>query len=160
MLVLGACYSELLISLSGVLPPRFLSPRADVSQRAPAGRRCLFFHPFVFASSTSLKLFHFTAVATGGTSAFGRGLSLLLCHACASSSPLAPSPLPRLLARGRANSFLPRSPLCSGLAEQLGSRCRCPSSSRCASSSLISMLLPSFPSRFRRSLVACREKLR
>lgn len=33
-----------------------------ISQRAPADRRCLFFHPFVFASSTLPKLFHFTAV--------------------------------------------------------------------------------------------------
>lgn len=150
MLVLGACYSELLISLSGILPPRFLSRHADISQRAPADRRCLFFHPFVFASSTSPKLFHFTAVATCGTSTLGWGLSLVLCCASARSSLLASLPLPRPLAWGTANSFWQRSPLRSGLVEQLGSGCRCPLSSPCASSSLISMLLPSFPSRFHR----------
>lgn len=160
MLVLGACYSELLISLSGISPPRFLSRRADVCQRAPADRRCLFFHPFVFAPSASPKLFHFTAAATCGTSARGGGLSLVLCCACACSSLLAPSPLLRLLAWGRANSFLLRSPLRSGLAERRGSRCRCPSSSPCASSRLIPVLLPSFPSRIHRSLIACRERLR
>lgn len=149
MLVLGACYSKLLISLSSILPPRFLSRHVDVSQRAPADCRCLFFHPF--ASSTSPKLFHFTAVATGGTSTSEWGLNLVLCWVCLSL--LARSPLPRLIAWGTANSFLPRSPLCSGLAEHMQMLL----SSPCTSSRLIPLPLLSLPSRFHRSLIAYRK---
>lgn len=79
MLVLRVCYSELLITVQGILPPQLLSQQADVSQRVPADGRYLFFRAFFFAPP------NLTSLGACGFSALGLTLSLVFC--CVYTSP-------------------------------------------------------------------------
>lgn len=146
MLVLGACCSELLISLSGIW-----SLSQHVGQRALQIADVCFSSPFVFVSSTSPRLFHFVP---------WQPVALLYLNEAG------PGPQPLWLghlSRGCWHWAQQTAP-CRGLLFALGLQStrgtwRCPLSSPCVSPSLTSVLLPSFPCRFNKSLTACRRRL-
>lgn len=73
MLVLQVCYSELLITVQGILPPQLLSQQADASQSVPADFRYLFCRAFSFVSPS------LTSLGACSFSALGLVLSLVLC---------------------------------------------------------------------------------